>query len=642
MIINCVFRKLIYIPIFFCTLGVTGQEGLRPLTYGGMTEGQRPVSSLQDGSARAASHSLQIPFKDDFSYSTRQHYPSTRFWSDSMAFINSGFGINPPSIGVATFDGLNKHGYPYVPLMLNLNINGPADTLTSLPIDLYIVAATSKTLQPSDSVGLTFQYQARGFGETPEAIDSLVVDLYKPRQDLWESRVWHSRGNSSGNIQDTVFKTAFIRISDTAYFHDGFRFRFRNKATAAGNFDHWNVDYVYLNTGLYNNNPVYDDITFAYVPSSYLKEYVAMPHQQYTSNDMVDRLNIRIRNNSSQIITMSYKHVVLNAASNQTLHTYSGGVVNLSPYSQSGYSKNSAHALPDIKSQYVLGDMLDSTDLIVKHFVYRDNTGQSSDFFDNDTILQHLRFRNYYAFDDGSAESGYYVNGSGSRLAVKIKLNNPDSLRAVRIYFDPAGTVPSAQNTGFDIKVWAESGNGPGTELYTESQRFVSYIKTGFKGIPEYSLNSRVYLTPGTYYIGFRQNVATGITIGFDRNNNFSRSMYFDSGNGWKQSSISGSFMMRPVFGAYVPPPVGVSEHNSITTSWKVYPNPADDELHFMSEDHRSCAYFITNGLGQVVLSGNSADGQALITTSGLERGLYILNIRSEGTASRHKFVVQH
>ena len=323
------FRTCIYsIALFFCC-SLHAQEFLRPLNSNiNLSETGENIEGAQ---YRKAAITLQLPFIDDFSYSTKQIYPAQGIWSDEMVFINSGMGRNPQSIGVATFDGLNKNGYPYLPGLTDPNRSEPADTLTSQAIDLHILASSSKTLQPSDSLALTFFYQARGWGESPDASDSLILDFYKPRQNKWESRVWFSRGNQNSNVKDTVFKYVMVRINDTAYFDPGFRFRFRNRATTSGNFDHWNLDYVYLNQGIFTGKPIYDDVTFGYVPTSFLKEYAAMPYEQYQITDVADNLSVKIRNSSPNVITMSYLYDVYNDASKQKLYSYDGGPVNLAP-----------------------------------------------------------------------------------------------------------------------------------------------------------------------------------------------------------------------------------------------------------------------------------------------------------------------
>jgi hypothetical protein len=629
---------LVLFLLFIRPPGLQSQEGLRPLSgnfslmYPHLST-EAAVKHTNAAEARSAQPSLQLPFRDDFYYATTSHYPSPLLWADSMAYISVGFGIAPPSIGVATFDGLNKHGYPYKPDLINLNKSEPADTLTSNPIDLHVIAATSKTLQPSDSVGLMFFYQSPGNGESPEVADSLVLDLFKPRQNTW-NREWFKRGKTSTTVHDTAFHKVLIRISDTAYFHDGFRFRFRNTATTSGNYDHWHVDYIYLNTQLYLNQ-VFDDITITHVPTPFLKDYSAMPWQQYNFTEMAEKISVRIRNNTKNILTMSYKHDVYNNAGGQLLHSYDGGPVNLMGFDTIGYSKHTQHSNPSIKANYTFADMSDSTDLKIKHYVYR----AGNDFLlENDTVVQYQRFRNYFAFDDGSAETGYYVNGIGGTVVMKVRLNIPDTLRAVRIYFDPDGNVNSAYN--FSIQVWAHGGSAPSNLIYSSPEMTVQYFQEGFKGVPEYTF-APVVFNPGTYYIGMRQSVATGITIGFDKNYDFSRNVYFNDGNGWKLSELNGSPMIRPVFGAYVPPPVGISEIQERKSDFRIYPNPSRGVFTIHPKNDQAFNYRLYNATGQPVTEEINALPGHSSGTDILPEGLYFIRITSEGKNSVQKIIIR-
>ena len=219
--------RSVFVLISFSTFS---QEVIRPLRTNLnyiyedlMVEKKLPVQVA----SKTQSVSLNIPFIDDFYYAPTSPYPDQNKWSDFQVYVNSGFPIAPPSIGVATFDGLNAYGYPYYPTLTNNQVSRSADTLTSRAINLLTTAA-SQTLQIVDSLALSFYYQARGNGDPPEPTDSLVLEFYKPAQDVWDTTVWFATGNINGNINDTVFKRGFVWISDTAFLHDGFQFRFRS------------------------------------------------------------------------------------------------------------------------------------------------------------------------------------------------------------------------------------------------------------------------------------------------------------------------------------------------------------------------------------------------------------------------------
>lgn len=75
---------------------------------------------------------LSLPFIDDFSYPFS--YPNQTLWNDKHVFINTVFGKNEKTIGVATFDALTKNGEHYPDASTSPYI---ADYLTSNPINLH-------------------------------------------------------------------------------------------------------------------------------------------------------------------------------------------------------------------------------------------------------------------------------------------------------------------------------------------------------------------------------------------------------------------------------------------------------------------------------------------------------------------------
>ncbi|MCW3077631.1 MAG: hypothetical protein JWO32_2240, partial [Bacteroidetes bacterium] len=422
-------KKLILF-LFFLPVFIKGQEGLKPLNgnIGIVYKDLKPATPLKNSNFNKNTSSLQIPFKDDFYYAYKQTYPDQLLWKDSSVFVNTGHAIAPPSIGVATFDGLNKHGYPYQPNLQNMTQSLPADTLTSRAINLF---SDGTLLQPSDSIALSFYYEARGRGDSPEITDSLLLDFYKPNQNAWD-KMWFTKGNSNTNTNDTIFKRCFVWVTDTAYLQDNFQFRIRNKATTSGDFDHWHVDYISLKKGRSMlADTTYDDIAFGYVPTPYLKDYSSMPWQQYIPAEKAQKNSVFIRNNnnnSTLVTNMTYEYRMYDNLGALT-YSYTGGAnPNLKPFKYRGWDSLPPHANPSFA--YNFTPFSDSTEFTFKHSIFR--SGFASDFIqENDTVIQHQKFGNYYAFDDGSAEGGYYVMGSGGRMAVKIGVNVPDTLRAL-------------------------------------------------------------------------------------------------------------------------------------------------------------------------------------------------------------------
>ena len=61
----------------------------------------------------------------------------TKLWVDDYAYHNYRYAINPWSLGVVTFDGLDRYGYPY---QIGTSVTDYADVLTSKKIDLSSIS----------------------------------------------------------------------------------------------------------------------------------------------------------------------------------------------------------------------------------------------------------------------------------------------------------------------------------------------------------------------------------------------------------------------------------------------------------------------------------------------------------------------
>lgn len=655
--IGIIFLFFVFQLLAFIPNSIRAQENLRPLhsNLGYLCNSFHESKSAEISfKNKHQSFSLNLPFIEDFFYATNLYYPKTTLWKDSNVFVNTGFAIAPPSIGVATFDGLNKRGYPYTPSLTNLNVSLPADTLTSQPINLLVTAA-SQTLQLSDSIALTFYYQARGNGESPESMDSLIVDFFKPNKNEWITQ-WYATGNANANINDTVFKRAFIMVNDADFLDPAFQFRFRNKANTAGDFDHWHVDYIHLDKNRNRKaDTVYNDLTFAYVPTSYLKNYAAIPWKQFNTGEIGAKNSVKIKNNGGFAINHTYENKLYNK-NNVLLDSYTGGPTNLCPFKPSGcaagsgtvygYSNYPPHANPPIN--YTFTPLSDSADFVIKHSLAL--TGSSTDFInENDTVIQYQRFRNYYSYDDGGAEGGYYILGTGGKMALKFTINVQDELRALRIYFDPVGNFNEIESAyRFKMCLWSATANGPGDLIFADTLMKPIYYQVGHRGVPEYQFKvpkQQRMLNPGTYYVGIQQQVAAGITVGFDKNNDYHSALYFDSGNGWQQSNIKGSLMIRPVFGDIIIPPMSVSENNFQNKSNQIviFPNPSSNEFTIKHTNHFESTVILYNNLGQIILQEPLDSNNQNFSTVNIDSGIYLVVIKSnKAIIHTQRLIIQH
>ena len=85
-------------------------------------------------------------------------------------------------------------------------------------------------------------------------------------------------------------------------------------------------------------------------------------------------------------------------------------------------------------------------------------------------------------------------------------------------------------------------------------------------------------------------------------------------------------------------PTTTVVHETSHQQSLEVYPNPVSDVLHIKNLPCETVNYSIFNVLGQKVTSGSS---HGSISVAGLEKGLYVLQIKGEKFLETAKFVVK-
>jgi hypothetical protein len=569
---------------------------------------------------------------DDFSYSGP--YPDTSIWLDDEVYINRGFAISPISIGVATFDGLAANGYPYN--FFAGVASQPADTLTSKPIDL----SANNTITVGDSVYLSFYYQPQGFGNDPQHDDSLMLEFKVPQDTTW-TYIWskHGRALASG---DSSFNLVMIPITNPSFFKRGFQFRFRNYASINAAADQWNLDYVYLNTSRTAHDSIFADVAWVYNGASLLKNYTSMPWRQYTSSEIRTNTNNLIRNNDVVRRSLNYHYQQLNLTTGAVLNQFDGAS-NIYPFLTNKIYTDCDVSIGCVNSVTITASNFPSTlsgptKLGIKHYY------TISDFIpQNDTLLVVGDFSNYFAYDDGTAESELGLrNASGAQFAIKFTLNVADTLGALDIYFDPF--ITNAELYGFYLNVWNDNGGTPGSLIYTGNSLFSPvYEKKGPNVFARYYLDSPRLLSAGTYYIGFTQPSDSVINIGLDLNNNSQSNTFLKYAGTivWQTSSIAGAIMMRPVFGNNIINPNSINVYSDINTTISVYPNPVNDKLYLQSQIFKNpnkVSYQIMDIFGNTILEGNYSLSD-YIDVSSLASGVYFIKAISGTEVATNKFI---
>ena len=569
----------------------------------------------------ATSDTLELPFFDDFSSSYM--YPDSSKWSDKYAFINSSCARNPISVGVATLDALDEYGrvYPTLPF----GMSDVSDFLTSKPINLQ--------RNVSDSIYLSFFYQCGGNGNVPEFRDSLVLQFYSVADDEWRS-VWRAAGGAVMNN----FEQVLLPITDSVWLKKGFRFRFVNYVSISSNYepswqsnvDQWNLDFIILDANRTCNDTIIEDVAMVKNVGPFLKDYRQVPwsHFLHKGREAVyDSITFTYANLQDATHNINRQYDVFDKDETSSLipaRTYmdyhcGDDSENAGANEEITYTKKFCYFFND--ENYLTED---SATFLIRANLKTDVAQVREYYRWNDTVRFYQEFKNYYAYDDGTAEKGYGISGQGTAnasLAYKFEPYMTDTLYGVYIYFN------RTQNDGnvkyFYLTVWEDNNGIPGDTIVSRLGVRPSFANE-LNGYVYYPLDTAVVIN-GPFYVGWIKTTNDMLNCGLDTENNADGKIFYNVSGTWQNSIISGALMIRPVFGYELRPDADVPvEH--IVPQCSIYPNPASSEINIETETDFN-GVMIYDNLGRVVMQSGAEN---VINVSGLPEGAYFVRPYSE------------
>jgi hypothetical protein len=145
-------------------------------------------------------------------------------------------------------------------------------------------------------------------------------------------------------------------------------------------------------------------------------------------------------------------------------------------------------------------------------------------------------------------------------------------------------------------------------------------------GFVDYYLPSPIAVSEGIHYFGIIQSSDDEIGLGVDHNTDSHSKMFLNYFNHWYQSTIAGSWMMRPIFGKRNT--IGIDELADL--NFEVYPNPATTAVFVeASSAGKANAVNIYNMIGEQMMTGAMASSQTKITLdiSSLPSGVYFVQL---------------
>jgi hypothetical protein len=299
------------------------------------------------------------------------------------------------------------------------------------------------------------------------------------------------------------------------------------------------------------------------------------------------------------------------------VYTFPPTAANVDPYTNVDYDATLIYTFSSSNS--------DSALFRIKSWLITDNFDPKT----NDTVVYYQKFSNYFAFDDGSAEGGYGINGLGSRnamVAYRFKSFIEDTLRAIQICFNDS--YLNANLRSFDLMVWDDNGGIPGNVICQQEEEMVQQGDM-LNGFYTYRLN-RSIMVNDVFFVGWKQRSETFLNAGLDINTPHNGKQFYWINGNWIESAVQGSVMIRPVTG----PPIATSINDVFYNKrprLDFRPNPARDYITIEDKDLENMggAYIsIIDLSGRIVLELPYTER---VDISRLKSGMYIIVARRNG-----------
>ncbi|MFT5998772.1 MAG: hypothetical protein ACI81P_001227 [Neolewinella sp.] len=583
-----------------------------------------------------------LPFFDDFAYAGNRPRPD--LWQDDDVLINQNFAIDPPSIGVATFDAVDFSGNPY-PAGSGGATTSIRDYLTSVPINLQGESGTT----------LSFYLQPRGLGNRPEAQDSFLV------QFLSQSGSWNTVFGQGG-LRTTEPNNSFRPFIDTIlnvpseYQYFGFQFRFASKTSEQGAVDMWHLDYVKLSNTV--TNQIVQDLAFTDLPEYLTAPYSAIPlrHLRAGGDELItESFTLAVRNHFSGVLNISRgPFSVLTEVPNSPAVTnadltalFSGGngVTAESEIRRTADLRSQASNFAELRNfLFNMADPEESFNLTTLYGFVSDN--QDNNFANralttNDTVTNTTNFGEYMAYDDGTAEVTLEGN-NGTTILQRYDAFVEDSLVGIRVRIPRGLRSPGSQT----LRLVVYTGTDVPDTLVTTYDTTVVYAEDfhldSLQGYTTYVLPEALPLEVGTYFVGWEQlRSDANIGIGFDRNSRPEGVQFFNNGNGWQAitGTTTGAIMIRPLLSGFEGFTTSTPAQTVSEALVDVFPNPTTGTLHLRPRQIAGTAplSYRLYSMNGALLSQNEANDR--MELGHLPAGIYILEVTNGTTGSRHKIV---
>lgn len=606
------------------------QEVLTPLYSNPAAKVSEPIQG-RAGIKTTTEAILELPFFEDFTGTS--HLPDAGRWADNYAFVNNNFCIDPVTNGVATLDALDSDGSIYSHAKIS-PLTFVADTLCSMTINLEYPA--------SDSIYLSFFYQPGGWCDPPEEEDSLLIDFYVPDPVKPDSGTWINIWSMEGSV-NADFRQIMIPVTEDRFLSPSFRFRFRNKASLSksndfldkrGNADYWHLDYIRLDRNRTASDTILKDVAFVTPLGPLFKDLRAIPWSHFEkayNTTLAQTLPATYRNHDDEAHNITRNLVVEEALYGESYPLGTTTAQDIPAFSNTTVEFDYSFPL-----DFTRGD----SSLLRFKAALRTDEGDPKQ---NDTLVLEQWFKDYYAFDDGTAEAGFGLLGDGTeggQVAMKYYSYEADDLTGIYIYFNQLYDSVNL-DFGFSLRVWDDNNGMPGELIWQENDMSYPQYSSEYPGFLHYAFSEEVAVD-GTFFVGWRQEDKYKLNVGFDLNSIPGFNVLYFSTGAWQASDSQGSMMLRPIMKSKNIVSIAPEESRD-QLSLKAWPNPAGDFMQFSMEGEQDDAQLqiqIFDPLGRMIYK-DSRYGGTRVDLSSFAPGFYIVQGTKGKKFSQVKILVQ-
>lgn len=414
----------------------------------------------------------------------------------------------------------------------------------------------------------------------------------------------------------------FEQGKDEQFLHENFQMSFVSFGRMSGSFDNWNLDYVSLSKKPIVRNLGYlNDMTITTDFNSLFKNYSAVPINHLTTAPLIKTDSLQININSlyrkDQNNTFNVPQNVYFLQDNSLIKDE-----NINKTISTDIRTYSTNVTLDFNSINVQAT---DTEKTVNYKFYINKEGEDSQT-SNDTINFSQKFYNYFAYDDGSAEKAFEINGKYSELAYKYKIGQKDTITHIQMYVPKI--LLSNEYLTYKIKIWktissTERGRMDDKVLYTKSET-LSYEDLDSLGFISYKIDSLISVTD-SFYIGLELEESTPLYIGADLNKFVipQNNIFYNTTGSWKNFEQKIHLMLRPVFGDYYKINLARKTDDLDSKTISIFPNPnSNRQFNISGENIKKFDLYTTTG--DIVSDYNFDENTKIVKVNTELKGVYI------------------